>query len=106
MADNIYIGVDLGGTSIKVGICDEKGKLLNHMEGPTESEGGPEVVIKHIADYVREIVASSSYHWDQVAGIGAGITGFLDIEQGIVKLSGNLGWHDVPVKKMLEEHLG
>jgi glucokinase len=106
MANNIYIGVDLGGTTIKVGICDENGKLLHHMEGPTESEGGPEVVIKHIADYVREIVASSSYHCDQVAGIGAGIAGFLDIKEGVVKLSGNLGWHDVPVKKMLEAHLG
>jgi glucokinase len=106
MANKIYMGVDLGGTSIKVGICDENGKLLHQMEGPTEAEGGPEVVIKHIADYVREIVASSSYDWDQVAGIGAGIAGFLDIEEGVVKLSGNLGWRDVPVKKMLEAQLG
>jgi glucokinase len=106
MANNIYIGVDLGGTSIKVGICDENGKLLHQMEGNTEAEGGPEVVIKNIADYVREIVASSSYDWDQVAGIGAGIAGFLDMEEGVVKLSGNLGWHDVPVKKMLEAQLG
>jgi glucokinase len=106
MANNIYIGVDLGGTSIKVGICDENGKLLHHMEGPTEAEGGPEVVVKHIADYVRDIVARSSYHWDQVAGIGAGIAGFLDIKEGVVQLSGNLGWHEVPVKKMLEAELG
>jgi glucokinase len=106
MADNIYIGVDLGGTSVKVGICDEKGKLLLQAEGPTEAEGGAGVVVDHIADYVRDIVASSSYHWDQVAGIGAGIAGFLDMNQGIVKLSGNLGWHNVPVKAMLEAKLG
>jgi glucokinase len=106
MANNIYIGVDLGGTSIKVGICDENGKLLHQKEGPTDAEGGPEVVINHIAEYVRELVASSTYHWDQVAGIGAGIAGFLDIGEGVVKLSGNLGWHNVPVKKMLEERLG
>jgi glucokinase len=107
MADNnIYIGVDLGGTSIKVGICDEKGKLIHHSEGPTEAEGGPEVVVKHIADYVHDIVDSSSYQWDQVAGIGAGVAGFVDIKEGVVKLSGNLGWHNVPVKKMLEEKLG
>jgi glucokinase len=106
MADRIYIGVDLGGTSIKVGICDENGKLVHQAEGPTEAEGGPEVVVKHIAEYVRDIVDSSSYHWDQVAGIGAGIAGFVDIKEGKVKLSGNLGWHNVPVKKMLEEKLG
>lgn len=106
MLNRIYIGVDLGGTSIKVGICDENGKLLYKMEGPTEAEGGPAVVIKHIADYIRELVESSSYQWEQVAGIGAGIAGFLDIQAGIVKFSGNLGWNDVPVKLMLEEHLG
>jgi glucokinase len=106
MAEKIYIGVDLGGTSVKVGICDENGKLLLHAEGPTEAEGGAGVVVDHIADYVRDIVANSSYHWDQVAGIGAGIAGFLDMEQGIVKLSGNLGWHNVPVKTMLEAKLG
>jgi glucokinase len=106
MVEKIYIGVDLGGTSVKVGICDEKGKLLHHAEGPTEAEGGAGVVVDHIADYVRDIVAKSSYHWDQVTGIGAGIAGFLDMEQGIVKLSGNLGWHNVPVKTMLEAKLG
>jgi glucokinase len=106
MAEKIFIGVDLGGTSIKVGICDEKGKLLHHYEGPTEAEGGAEVVAGHIADYIRNIVANSAYQWDQVAGIGAGIAGFLDIDEGIVKLSGNLNWHNVPIKKMLEEKLG
>jgi glucokinase len=106
MAEKIYIGVDLGGTSVKVGICDQKGTLLHHAEGPTEAEGGAEVVVDHIADYVRDLVDNSSYDWDQVAGIGAGIAGFLDMEQGIVKLSGNLGWHNVPVKAMLEAKLG
>jgi glucokinase len=106
MAEKIYVGVDLGGTSVKVGICNENGKLLHQAEGPTDSEGGAEAVADNIANYVRDIVAKSDYDWDQVAGIGAGIAGFLDIEEGIVKLSGNLGWHNVPIKKMLEEKLG
>ncbi len=38
MSDQIYIGVDLGGTNIKVGICDEQGKLLQTLEGPTGAE--------------------------------------------------------------------
>jgi glucokinase len=106
MSEKIYVGVDLGGTSVKVGICNENGKLIHQSEGPTDSEAGADAVAENIAKYVRNIVTMSDYDWDQVAGIGAGIAGFLDIEEGIVKLSGNLGWHNVPIKKMLEEKLG
>jgi glucokinase len=106
MAEKIYVGVDLGGTSVKIGICNENGKLIHQAEGPTDSEAGADVVADNIAKYVRDIVTNSDYEWEQVAGIGAGIAGFLDIQEGIVKLSGNLGWHNVPIKKMLEERLG
>jgi glucokinase len=106
MGDQVYVGVDLGGTSIKVGLCDEFGKLLHTYEGPTGTEYGSDVVLENIAQYVRRLVADSSYQWEQVAGIGAGIAGFMDIPEGFIKLSPNLGWRNVPVKKILEEKLG
>ncbi|MNH98130.1 Glucokinase [compost metagenome] len=106
MANEIYIGVDLGGTSVKVGICDESGHLLNTYEGPTDADQGAEVVLDHIAEYVRKIVADSSYEWEQVAGIGAGLAGFLDIPEGVVKFSPNLLWNNVPAKQTLEAKLG
>lgn len=106
MSEQIYIGVDLGGTTIKVGICDPQGKLVFKYEGPTQTEGGTEVVLENIAKYVRQAVADSSYEWDQVAGIGAGIAGFMDIPEGFVKLSPNLPLRNTPVKKILEAKLG
>lgn len=106
MADKCYIGVDLGGTSIKVGICDENGNLVQTYEGPTETEAGHEHVINNIAAYCRKIVDESPYKWEQVAGIGAGIAGFLDIPRGHVNRAVNLGWKDVPIKKLLEEKTG
>jgi glucokinase len=106
MADKIYVGVDLGGTTIKVGICDENGQLLHTHEGPTDTEGGSDIVLDNIAKYARQIVEDSPHSWDQVAGIGAGIAGFLDIPEGIVKMSPNLNWKNVPVKRILEEKLG
>ncbi|WP_040951720.1 ROK family glucokinase [Gorillibacterium massiliense] len=106
MSDKIYVGVDLGGTAIKVGICGESGKLLQTYEGPTGAEGGADAVIERIAQYARKVVEESPFEWEQVAGVGAGLAGFLDIPEGIVKLSPNLGWRNVPVKKVLEEKLG
>lgn len=106
MSEKVYVGVDLGGTAIKVGLCDENGNLLQTYEGETGTEYGADTVLDRIAEYVRLLVSESPYSWDQVAGIGAGIAGFLDIPEGIVKFSANLGWRNVPVKKTLEEKLG
>lgn len=105
MSGKIYIGVDLGGTAIKVGLCDENGNLLYTFEGPTGNEHGSDHVLENIAGYARKLVAESPYNWDQVAGIGAGIAGFMDIPQGFIKLSANLNWRNVPVKKILEQKL-
>ncbi|MEB3103173.1 ROK family glucokinase [Ferviditalea candida] len=104
--NEIFVGVDLGGTSIKIGLCDKNGRLLHKMEGPTETERGVDHVIDTIAVYARRIVADSYLSWDQVAGIGIGIPGFTDIPDGIVILAPNLHWHNVPVRGMLEEKLG
>lgn len=105
--DKIYIGVDIGGTSIKVGICDERGNLLHTYEGPTDAEQGPDTVLERIAQYAKQIVEQSSYEWEQVEGIGIGIAGFMDIPEGFVKLSPNFpGFRNVPVKKTLEAKLG
>ncbi|MEF3304326.1 ROK family glucokinase [Paenibacillus sp. GYB003] len=106
MSEKIYIGVDLGGTNIKVGICDEQGRLLQTYEGPTGVEDGPEAVIDRIAQYVRQIVSDSTYQWEQVAGVGAGIAGFLDLENGTVLFAPNLRWENVAVKQELESRLG
>lgn len=105
MSEQIYVGVDLGGTNIKTGICDADGKLVSTYEGPTGSEHGSDYVLDRIVEYVHKLVDDSPYDWAQVAGVGAGIAGFLDIPEGFVKFSPNLGWRDVAVKKTLEEKL-
>jgi glucokinase len=106
MSDRIYVGVDLGGTNIKVGICDEQGKLLQTYEGPTGVEDGPDAVLDRIAQYVKQTVSESPYAWEQVVGVGAGIAGFLDLAERVVVFSGNLKWKNVAVGRELEERLG
>lgn len=106
MSNKIYVGVDLGGTAIKVGLCDEQGNLLQTYEGPTGTEHGPDTIMDNIAKYVNALVEESPYPWEDVQGIGAGIPGFMDIPEGFVYLSPNLGLRNYPVKKTLEEKLG
>ncbi|SFI81823.1 glucokinase [Paenibacillus sp. UNC496MF] len=105
MSEKIVVGVDIGGTSIKVGICDSEGSLLHTYEGPTEVEKGSDVVCDNIAAYARLIVEQSPFEWDQVEGVGIGIAGFLDIPRGFVHKSVNLFFENVPLKDILEEKL-
>ncbi|MEC0090419.1 ROK family glucokinase [Paenibacillus macquariensis] len=106
MSESIYVGVDLGGTAIKVGICDQEGNLLLTHEGPTEVAKGVEVVIDNIVQYVRDIVEKSPFSWDQLVGVGAGVAGFTNVREGIIVQAPNLGFSDVPIRSLLEERLG
>ncbi|TQR43230.1 ROK family glucokinase [Paenibacillus popilliae] len=106
MSEQIYVGVDLGGTAIKVGICNAEGKLLHTFEGPTEVAKGPDTVMDNIEKYVRLIVEQSPYDWSQVAGVGAGVAGFTNVKEGVIILAPNVGFKDVPIRSILEERLG
>jgi len=106
MSESIYVGVDLGGTAIKVGICNENGQLLHTYEGPTETDKGVDVVIGNIEKYVRHIVEQSPYEWDQLKGVGAGVAGFTNVREGIIVLAPNIGFRDVPIRALLEERIG
>ncbi|MDB4865728.1 MAG: family glucokinase [Cohnella sp.] len=105
MSENLYIGADIGGTTIKVGICNERGDLLQTFEGPTETDQGTDRILSNIADYARKIVSESSHTWEQVAGVGVGIAGFMDIPKGFIKFSPNLPLNNVPLKDYLEAAL-
>lgn len=105
MSEKIYVGVDVGGTAIKVGICNVEGDLLHTYEGPTETSKGTDTILHNIAQYARNIVAESPFEWEQVAGVGVGIAGFLDIPNGIVKFSANLKIENVHLKEYLEKEL-
>ncbi len=106
MSEKIYIGVDLGGTAIKVGICNEEGQLLHTYEGPTETEKGADTIVNNIERYVRLVVEQSPFSWDQVAGVGAGVAGFTNVREGIIILAPNVGLRDFHIREILEQRLG
>ena len=105
MSEKIYVGVDVGGTSIKVGVCDAEGHLLHTYEGPTETSKGTDTILHNIANYSRLVVQEANLDWELVDGVGVGIAGFLDIPNGIVKYSANLNIVDTNLKQFLEQEL-
>jgi glucokinase len=106
MSGKLYVGLDVGGTAIKAGVCNEEGQLLHTFEGPTENEKGSDRVMANMARYARTVVEQMSASWDDVAGVGVGVPGFLDIQNGVLLTSPNLVLRNAPLTSYLTEQLG
>lgn len=91
------IGVDLGGTSIKAGIVDEKGNIIAKASCPTGVERGYEAVMEDIAGLAKKLIEESPYEMNEFRAIGVGIPGVFNPKTGRIAMCTNLGWHDIPI---------
>lgn len=98
-------GVDVGGTTIKMGLFNSDGDVLDKWEIETHTENGGERIIPDIANAVNEKLAECGISKDEVAGVGCGIPGPID-ENGVVPHTANLGWGYKEVSKELSELTG
>lgn len=96
----VYVGIDLGGTNIAVGLVDEAGKILHKDSVPTLLERGPEPVIKDMANLSLKVVKDAGYTVDDVKAIGVGVPGLADPKTGVVIFCTNLRWHMVPLREI------
>lgn len=99
------IGIDLGGTGIKVGVVDEGGRILNKLSCPTEPERGHEAVIHDMAQLTLRAIEDSGVPMDEIESIGIGIPGIFDSARNIVPFCTNLFWHDVPLVQLMQREI-
>lgn len=91
MAKKYAFGVDIGGTSVKIGFFTVKGKLLKSWEIPTVKTDGGAQILPDIAAAIKEYLAVNESGLDEVVGIGMGIPGPV-LADGTVNKCVNLGW--------------
>lgn len=103
---NFSIGVDLGGTNLRIAAVDEQGKLIEKVTLGTQVALGRSRVVDDMCDAIRRM--SEKYRNDStLLGIGIGVPGIIDMQTGMVRESPNLpGWSDYPVRAEIEERLG
>ncbi|HBW35264.1 ROK family glucokinase [Desulfosporosinus sp. BICA1-9] len=102
MKPSVYIGIDLGGTSIKMGLVDQLGNILHTLESPTPVKAGYHQILAVFSQMAEQLFRKSQYEWKDIIGVGAGVPAFLDQQKGIVVEAVNLGWDHVPLKADLE----
>lgn len=100
------IGVDLGGTNLRVGLLDEKHLVHARYKCPTRVADGPKAILADIAAGVKDVLAQKGLAPADVLGIGVGAPGPLDGRTGVVLEAPNLKWNNVPVAAILAREAG
>ena len=85
-------GIDIGGTTVKLGLFDEQGQLLEKWEIPTAKEHGGEAILPDVAASVLAKMEERAIVREDVAGAGVGAPGAVDAEGNLVNGAVNLGW--------------
>lgn len=100
------IGVDLGGTNLRIAAVDVAGKLLQKVTTGTQVARGRDHVIEEMTAAIREVAAKFGPIGDLV-GIGIGVPGITYMATGMLRESPNLpGWENYPVRDKIEKRLG
>ena len=93
------IGIDLGGTYIKGGVCAADGALRAQDSTETQASGGVEHVLKRMAGLVEHLREKAHLAQDDVGGVGVGAPGPMSHDKGIIFSAPNLpGWVNIPLR--------
>lgn len=102
-----YVGLDVGGGTMKAGVVDDSGQSLSNVSLPTEAYRGQEFGLERMCETIRLAVGQAGLRLDQIAAIGVATPGLMDIPAGIMLDPPNLRpWKNVPVRQHIQDKFG
>ncbi len=96
----IRVGIDIGGTGVKVGLIDNAGHVLRKTSMTTRLDIPFEEQVRGIFETTRELIGAHGLTFDDISCIGAGVPGIADEHTGEVVFCTNLNWHHVPFREV------
>lgn len=104
MSEKYRVGVDIGGTNVKIALVNKKGEISFPKTVPTRAEMGYEYTIGNITQCIKDLLAEANLSTNQIEGIGFGFPGQIDCERGVVRILPNIpGWIDVPIAEIMQK---
>jgi glucokinase len=103
--NNLAIGVDLGGTNIRIGVVDDAGTVLEKIIVPTCVELGAERIIANLAAEISTLKQRFAESIGTFVAIGVAVAGQVDVKTGNIKFGPNLHWSNVPIGQELRKIL-
>jgi glucokinase len=101
-----WVGFDLGGTKMMAAVFDADFRLLGRKRRKTKGNEGAKAGMERVAQTIRDALEEAGRSADELAGIGIGCPGNIDLEKGTILDSANLGWRQVHVREILEKTFG
>lgn len=96
-----YVGVDVGGTNIKIGIVDDLGQTVAYASIATEQQAGAEAAAQRVAAAIEQFLGPFGLPRDQIHRLGLVTPGPMDLAAGMLLTPGNLpAWHDTPIRSL------
>lgn len=103
----LYAGVDLGGTNIKAALVDDDGRLVAFHTEQTHADRGPEDAAARMGAAVHVLARQAGLATADIAAVGLGSPGPLDLQAGTIVRAGNLvGWDNFPLRDRVAAHCG
>ncbi|MEH7452194.1 ROK family glucokinase [Gottfriedia acidiceleris] len=106
MMAKMIVGVDLGGTSIKLALLTNNGEFIDKWEVLTDKSDSGKHIPKTITIAIEEKLKQIDKTKEDIAGIGIGAPGSVRLEDGLIFAAVNLGWVNFPLKEILEKESG
>ena len=101
-----YVGVDIGGMSIKAGIVEGDGNILCKKVIETNPDGADVEIVRDIANLVLSLLDENGISKDEIAGIGIGSPGSVYDEKGTIRYSCNINFKNTPITKLVADFTG
>ena len=102
----MFIGVDIGGTSIKVGLVSKSGSLKAKESFPVIKGEDQKVTIEKLGDFILCLAKENKLNVSEIEGIGIGCPGAINSEKGTCDSSPNLKWSSLPVVDIIKNKTG
>lgn len=103
--DPIRIGIDIGGTNVKIGLVDKDQNIIAQKSVPTMADRDYQEVIRNIGEQTYALLLEQQIPIERCIGVGVGMPGTIDRKNGVVIYSNNIRWENIPLAAELGKYL-
>ena len=100
-----YIGVDLGGTNIAIGIVNDALQIIHKGSVPTNANRDGELIVKDMAGLCERLLKEKNIPLSEVASVGIASPGTANSKTGVIQYANNLPFRDFPIAKLFKKYL-
>jgi glucokinase len=102
-----FLGIDIGGSSVKVGVVTSEGTVLSHRQSPLPLVQSRDAALDQVFEDVHICLRTTGLTLSEIRGVGIAAPGTMDLQAGVLLQAVNLpGWEDLPLRRIAEERLG